>query len=81
MVYPLVSSHQPVLIFGGAYSNRQATSAMLDRMIEEGLPQGYAEALRTGLWPSLDVLPEPEQLATGKPLRLVGNHFQFRRGY
>lgn len=52
-----------------------------DRMTEEGLPQGYAEALRTGLWPSLDVLPEPERLATGKPLRLGENHFQFRRRY
>lgn len=46
------------------------------RMMEEGLPQGYAEALRTGLWPSLDVLPKPERLATGKPLQLTGSHFQ-----
>ncbi len=23
-----------------------------------GLPEGYAEALETGLWPSLDILPQ-----------------------
>jgi predicted phosphodiesterase len=29
----------------------------------------YAEALETGLWPSLDVLPPAERAATGRPLQ------------
>ena len=33
-----------------------------------GLPEGYAAALETGLWPSLDVLPEAEKAATGVAL-------------
>ena len=37
------------------------------KMIECGL-QGYAETLRSGLWPSLDVLPAAERDATGRPL-------------
>jgi hypothetical protein len=32
------------------------------------LPEAYARALETGLWPSLDVLPEAERAATGRPL-------------
>lgn len=31
----------------------------------------YAEALETGLWPSLDVLPEAERAATGRALAAV----------
>lgn len=30
-----------------------------------GLPEGYAAALETGLWPSCDVLPEPELVRHG----------------
>jgi len=33
------------------------------RMRQRGLPEGYAAALETGLWPSCDVLP-PTELAT-----------------
>jgi hypothetical protein len=33
-----------------------------------GLPPDYAEALASGLWPSLDVLPPVERVATGEPL-------------
>lgn len=33
------------------------------------LPEGYADALETGLWPSLDVMPLKEQARTGKRLR------------
>ena len=40
------------------------------KMVEAGLCAGYADALRTGLWPSLDVLPQPERLQTGAPLDL-----------
>ncbi|HYE53053.1 MAG TPA: metallophosphoesterase family protein [Azospirillaceae bacterium] len=32
------------------------------------LPEGYAHGLETGLWPSLDVLPDAERAATGVPL-------------
>jgi len=38
------------------------------KMAECGLPRGYAEALHSGLWPSLDVLPAAECNATGRPL-------------
>ena len=33
-----------------------------------GLPVGYADALETGLWPSLDVLPPAERAAAGRPI-------------
>jgi len=32
------------------------------------LPQGYADALRSGLWPSLDILPPEELAQTGQAL-------------
>lgn len=35
------------------------------RMIEGGLPSGYTDAVGTGLWPSLSVLPETERARTG----------------
>jgi predicted phosphodiesterase len=38
------------------------------QMAERGLKTGYAECLETGLWPSLDVLPNEERAATGRPL-------------
>ncbi|RRJ85365.1 metallophosphoesterase family protein [Aestuariirhabdus litorea] len=34
-----------------------------------GLDNGYASALTSGLWPSMDVLPEPERLQQGTPLQ------------
>ena len=37
-------------------------------MRDAGLPEGYASALSSGLWSSLDVLPECERRATGAPL-------------
>ena len=39
------------------------------KMQQAGLPQGYAKALSTGLWPALDILPDEERSATGKPLQ------------
>lgn len=38
------------------------------KMRSHGLPDGYANALVTGLWPSQDVLPEPERVAQGRPI-------------
>ncbi len=46
------------------YDHRGARRRMLDR----GLAGGYADALASGLWPSLDVLPQAERDATGQPL-------------
>ena len=38
------------------------------KMRAAGLPVGYADALETGRWPSLDILPPAEHAATGKPI-------------
>jgi predicted phosphodiesterase/uncharacterized Fe-S cluster-containing radical SAM superfamily protein len=38
------------------------------KMRRAGLPEGYAAALETGLWPSLDVLPRVERQGCGVPL-------------
>jgi hypothetical protein len=38
------------------------------KMIEENVCHEYAQALGTGLWPSLDVLPKVEKAAAGTPL-------------
>jgi predicted phosphodiesterase len=35
------------------------------KMRAANLPEGYARALESGLWPSLDILPAAEQLNTG----------------
>lgn len=40
------------------------------KMIEAKVCREYAEALGTGVWPSLDVLPESAKRATGTPLDL-----------
>lgn len=37
-------------------------------MRDAGLAEGYASCLETGLWPSLDVLPDAEKLAAGQAL-------------
>jgi len=42
-----------------------------------GSAPAYAEALNSGLWPSLDVLPMAERNATGKPLHI--EPLEFRR--
>ena len=47
-----------------AYDYRTAA----EKMRAAGLPAGYAAALETGLWPSLDVLPAAETAETGKPI-------------
>ena len=50
-----------------AYDHAGASRALLGA----GFANPYARALATGLWPSLDVLPETERLATGKPIAPV----------
>lgn len=49
------------------YDHREAAN----RMRSVGLSDAYARTLETGLWPSLDVLPEGERTATGQILRPV----------
>lgn len=46
------------------YDHRAAAA----KMRAASLPDGYAEALATGLWPSCDVLPPAEAAARGVPL-------------
>lgn len=50
-----------------------------ERIRAERLPAGYATALETGLWPSLDVLPEPERATGGQALSLDGQTFHMAR--
>ncbi|MEM7637186.1 MAG: metallophosphoesterase family protein, partial [Pseudomonadota bacterium] len=45
----------------------------------ENLPAGYAHGLKTGLWPSLDVLPDRERVTTGQALLLDGQTFHLTR--
>jgi predicted phosphodiesterase len=51
-----------------AYDHESATADMHRR----GFPEDYAETLATGLWPSLDILPERERAETGKRLAPEG---------
>jgi hypothetical protein len=53
------------------HSLRYDHAAAARAMRRAGLAEGYALGLETGLWPSLDVLPEAERRATGKAIRLV----------
>ena len=38
------------------------------KMNDVGLPRGYAQALSSGIWPSIDILPECESLQAGVEL-------------
>lgn len=56
----------------GLHIERHALSydvaAAQDAMRRAGLPDSYRKALASGLWPSLDVLPQEERTQTGKTL-------------
>jgi predicted phosphodiesterase len=43
-------------------------AAAARRMNEAGLARPYAEALASGIWPDMSILPGPERLMRGKPL-------------
>jgi hypothetical protein len=43
-------------------------SSAAAKMREHGLPEGYAAALETGLWPSCDILPAEELKVRGQPI-------------
>jgi predicted phosphodiesterase len=45
------------------YDHHAAAAAMR----RAGLPNDYADAIETGIWPSLDILPLPERAATAQP--------------
>ena len=45
-----------------------AAAAAADLRVAGAAP-AYADAMETGLWPSLDILPERERAASGRPLR------------
>jgi predicted phosphodiesterase len=45
------------------YDHRAAAAAI--RRVE--LPRDYADAIETGIWPNLDILPLPERAATAQP--------------
>jgi predicted phosphodiesterase len=47
-----------------SYDHEGAQAAMR----QAGLPNDYREALASGRWPSLDVLPERERAETGQPI-------------
>jgi uncharacterized radical SAM superfamily Fe-S cluster-containing enzyme len=47
-----------------AYDHESAAQ----KMRAAGLPAGYADALETGRWPSLDVLPPAERAAAGRAI-------------
>jgi hypothetical protein len=55
-----------------------ATTAA-ERIRAERLPAGYAAGLETGLWPSLDVLPDRERTTTGQALSLDGQRVHMAR--
>lgn len=52
--------------FGFGYDHRKAAA----KMRANGLPEGYADCLETGLWPTLDVLLATERAAAGQALHL-----------
>jgi len=41
------------------------------KMVAAGLKAGYSDALLSGLWPSLDVLPEIERSRRGLPVEMA----------
>jgi predicted phosphodiesterase len=55
-----------------AYDAQSAASTMQ----REGLNTGYKDALLTGIWPSLDVLPGEEKAASGQQLSLESMHLE-----
>lgn len=58
------------------YDHERAASRMRTR----GLPPEYADALASGLWPGLDVLPAAERAAAGKALAPTGLYWPARDG-
>jgi hypothetical protein len=49
-------------------------AAAAQKMRQTGLAEAYAQALETGLWPPVDILPAAERAAAGRPLT-IGRDF------
>jgi len=62
--YSLISQSEGGIVFEHKALSYPAPAAQA-KMEKEGLPDGYAQALTSGLWPSLDILPESEAQQTG----------------
>lgn len=45
------------------------------KMLNAGLKSGYAETFLTGLWPSMDVLPDAERARCGEPIEMESLEF------
>ena len=65
--YSVISQKHGSIYFEHKAFDYDACSAY-QKMLAADLPAGYAEALTTGRWPSLDILPKYERAQTGKRL-------------
>jgi len=65
--YSLINVEDGVISFEYRALNYDAQAAF-QAMKDHNLPDAYGHALLSGLWPSLDVLPEYERLQTGVSL-------------
>ncbi|MEM7292067.1 MAG: metallophosphoesterase family protein [Pseudomonadota bacterium] len=62
--YSLLSSDDGAITFEHVPLN-YASDLAHQRMLDSGLDNGYASGLLSGLWPSMDVLPQIERAARG----------------
>lgn len=62
--YSLISQSRGSIVFEHRALSYQASAAQA-KMKKAELPGEYAQALTSGLWPSLDILPESEARQTG----------------
>ena len=65
--YSLITQTDDRIVFEHKSLSYPAAAART-KMNDAGLPQEYAQALTSGLWPSLDILPQSESLQAGVPL-------------
>lgn len=66
--YSVITRHEDHLVFEHRALDYDAVSAQ-QKMQQAKLPREYANALTTGLWPSLDILPDIEKQQTGHILK------------
>merc|ERR1712039_438002 len=59
------------------YDSQAAADAIFAR---PQLVRGYADSLMSGVWPSHDILPVDEQMASGQPLSESSLHWPAERG-
>ncbi|MCB1752262.1 MAG: metallophosphoesterase family protein [Gammaproteobacteria bacterium] len=68
--YSLLESAGPGQVRIGHHRLHYDAATAAGKMRQAGLTGGYQDALETGLWPSLDVLPEQEKSETGRALNI-----------